>query len=238
MEKEIKKTEKVVGKAPTNMGKDKTHKAGGTFKPRFGDRPRQERRGFGERAPRAPKPHAHLFTKVLSVDRVGKTNTGGKVISFSAFSVVGDESGSVGVGLGKAKEVSAAVEKSKNLARKNMFTLPMKNLDTIPHNVYKKYCGTRVYLMKGKKGHIASNLAKNIFKAAGLKNMGAKALGARSIKNTAYAIIDALKSVESTAMIAERRNLKEKELLNRQKSLIYYGLLRQNGMHKQEKIKI
>lgn len=187
---------------------------------------------FGDNKSRFRKPPmkstGNLFTKVLSVNRVGSTNAGGKIISFSAFTVVGDENGSVGLGLGKAKEVSAAVEKSKILAKKNMINLPLKHLETIPHNMELKYRGTRIILKKGNKGHIASNLAKNIFKAAGLKNMVSKALGARSLKNTAYGIIEGLKKIESPSMIATRRNMSLKDLMTRKKNVIAYGLLRQN----------
>lgn len=174
------------------------------------------------------KPVSNLFSKILEVNRVGATNAGGKVISYSAFCVVGDEKGSVGLGLGKAKEVNTAVDKAKILAKKNMFKLPLHHLETIPHNIETKYRGTRVILRKGNKGHIASNLAKNIFKAAGLKNMVSKALGARSIKNTAYAIMNCLKEVESVEMIAARRGMKLQQLVNRKKDVISYGLMRQN----------
>jgi small subunit ribosomal protein S5 len=199
--------------------------------PRDNSRRPMTRKPFDKNRPRKPmmkKDGGNLFTKILEVSRVGATNAGGKIISYAAFSVVGNEKGSVGLGLGKAKEVSAAVEKSKALAKKNMITLPLKHLETIPHNAEVKYRGTRVILRKGNKGHIASNLAKTIFKAAGLKNMVSKALGARSVKNTAYAIMKCLKNIESPLMIAQRRNLKLEELMERKKNVIAYGLMRQN----------
>ena len=192
------------------------------------------KRPFDKNRPRRGpvKPVSNLFSKVLEVNRVGATNAGGKVISYSVFCVVGDEKGSVGLGLGKAKEVSSAVDKAKVLAKKNMITLPLPHLETIPHNAETKYRGTRVILRKGNKGHIASNLAKNIFKAAGLKNMVSKALGARSIKNTAYGIFNCLQKIESVGMIASRRNMKLQELINRKKNVISYGLMRQNKTKK------
>lgn len=202
---------------------------------------RGDKKSFGKkpfdkpRFKRTPKPTSNLFTKTLQVSRVGSTNAGGKIISYSAFSVVGNENGSVGLGLGKAKEVAAAVEKSKVLAKKNMITLPLKHLESIPHNSEIKYRGTRVILRKGNKGYIASNLAKNIFKAAGLKNMVAKALGARSTKNTAYGIIEGLKKIESVSMIAARRNMTLTDLINRKKNVISYGLIRQNKNKKNSK---
>ena len=109
-----------------------------------------------------------------------------------------------------------------------MFKLNLKHLETIPHNVELKYRGTKVILRKGNKGHIAGTVAKNIYRAVGLKNMVTKVLGARSIKNTAYGIIKALQQVESVSAIATRRNLTIKDLIERKKNVITYGLMRQN----------
>jgi small subunit ribosomal protein S5 len=175
-----------------------------------------------------PIPTSNLFSKILEINRVGATNAGGKVISYTAFCVTGDEKGSVGLGLAKAKEVNTAVDKAKTLAKKNMFKLNLKHLETIPHNVELKYRGTKVILRKGNKGHIAGTVAKNIYRAAGLKNMVTKVLGARSIKNTAYGIMKALQQVESVSTIATRRNLSLKDLIDRKKNVIAYGLMRQN----------
>lgn len=192
---------------------------------KFSDRPKFKRPPL--------KPVSNLFSKILEINRVAATNAGGKVVSYTAFCVVGDENGSVGLGLGKAKEVNTAVEKAKTLAKKNMFKINLRNLETIPHNVEVKYRGTRVILRKGNKGHIAGTVAKSIFKAAGLKNMVSKILGARSIKNTSYGIIEGLKQVESVSTIANRRSLPINELIERKKNVITYGLMRQNKNKKQ-----
>jgi small subunit ribosomal protein S5 len=219
-----------------------------------GPNPSMENRGFqGDRPPRGPndkkpfkkffdkpkfrrpplKPVSNLFSKILEINRVAATNAGGKVVSYTAFCVVGDENGSVGLGLGKAKEVNTAVEKAKTLAKKNMFKLNIKHLETIPHNVEVKYRGTRVILRKGNKGHIAGTVAKSIFKAAGLKNMVSKILGARSIKNTSYGIIEGLRQVESVSTIANRRSMPLNDLIERKRNVITYGLMRQNKNKKQ-----
>lgn len=163
-----------------------------------------------------------ILEKVLEVKRVLKTNAGGKVVSFSAFVVSGNKNGKVGLGFGKAKEVPDAVEKAKRSARKNMITLDINRLDKLPHNVNLKYCGTRVIMKQGNKGLIANNIAKNIFRAAGLKNVVCKVLGARSLKNTAYGILEAIsdKHMHSLSFIAKRRGLTIDELLERKRIVV------------------
>lgn len=188
---------------------------------RFG----RSRRDFNRRD--GGKPAPKLFSCIASIDRVSKGTSGGKSMSFSVVSIVGNENGQVGVGLGKGVDVSEAIEKSKNKAKKNMIILPMKNLDSITHDVLVKYCGTRILIKKGSAGHIASNLMKNIFKAAGLKNMVAKIIGtSSSVKKIAYGTIKALQSVESLDMIASRRGITVDELNKRRQDVINLGLVR------------
>src|SRR5512146_2823208 len=127
-----------------------------------------------------------LKERVISINRVAKVVKGGRRFSFSALVVVGDEAGHVGVGLGKANEVPAAIRKGNDQARKNMFKVPMIGA-TIPHDAT-GHSGT---------GVIAGGPVRAVVESAGIQDILSKCLGSSNKYNAVYATIRALKGLRS-----------------------------------------
>lgn len=136
--------------------------------------------------------------KVVQVNRVSKKTKGGNRISFSALVVVGDRKGRVGVGLGKAPDVSSAMKKGSTYAQKHLITVPMKGT-TIPHEVRIKWGAARVLLKPAPAGSgvIAGGSVRAVVEAAGVKDVVAKILGTNNQATNVYATIRALKLLKS-----------------------------------------
>ena len=151
--------------------------------------------------------------KVVSVRRVTKVVKGGRTLRFSALVVVGDKKGKVGIGMGKAKEVSQAIEKATTIAKKNMKPISMVN-GTIPHEVKGKFSTTNILMLPAKTGTgvIAGGAARSVLELAGVKDVISKSLGSNTKINVAKATLEALKSERTPAKIAALRGKKVEEL--------------------------
>jgi len=148
---------------------------------------------MGGRGGNFPPADKEFQDTVLQIRRVSKKAVGGNRISFTALIVAGDGKGKVGLGLGKAKDVSSAVQKGIRLAKKEMIIVPLKG-STIPHTVTAKYKGAKVLLKPGKIGDglVAGGVARTIAVSAGIKDLVAKILGSRNKMSNALAILKAL----------------------------------------------
>lgn len=131
-----------------------------------------------------------LNDKLISINRVAKVVKGGKRLSFSALVVTGDGQGHVGIGVGKANEVPAAIAKAGAIARKNLIAVPMVS-NTIPHETVAKFGAAKVLLKPTllSIGIIAGGSIRAVLEAAGVKNVLTKSLGSSSKINTAKATI-------------------------------------------------
>ncbi|OGG04062.1 30S ribosomal protein S5 [Candidatus Gottesmanbacteria bacterium RBG_16_37_8] len=132
--------------------------------------------------------------KVISVNRVSKKTTGGNKIGFSILVIVGDKKGRVGVGLGKAGDVSKAIKKGSTYARKHLINVPIVNT-TIPHQVLMKQ-GAAIVLLKPAPpgtGIRAGGSVRAVLEAAGIKNIVSKILGTDNQTSNVYATFAALK---------------------------------------------
>ena len=152
------------------------------------------------------KEEKDLDRKMISVRRVTKVVKGGRNMSFSAFVVVGDHKGKVGIGIGKAAETSIAIEKAFQAAKKNMITVAMVN-DTVPHEEKGQFGASTVLVIPAPEGTgiIAGGSSRAIFELAGYKNIVSKSFGARNKINTVKATINALKKMRTKEVIAEMR---------------------------------
>ncbi len=154
-----------------------------------------------------------LLDRVVKINRVAKVVKGGRNFSFSALVVVGDGEGSVGYGLGKAKEVPEAIRKGMDTAKKSMKKVSILN-GTIPYEVIGKAGAGRVLLKPASPGTgvIAGGGIRAVLEAAGVTDILTKCLGTHNTQNIVRATIQGLQSLETREAVALRRGLKAEEI--------------------------
>lgn len=157
---------------------------------------------------RVDKNETNLNDRVIHINRTSKVVKGGRRFSFSALIVVGDGSGNVGYGLGKAKEVPEAIRKGVEKAKKNMISVPLQGT-TIPYDVMGKYGAGKVLLLPASEGTgvIAGGAVRAILEVAGVSDILSKCLGSNNPHNVVKATIRALQQLKSPEEILARRGL-------------------------------
>jgi small subunit ribosomal protein S5 len=147
--------------------------------------------------------------RLVQIQRVSKVVKGGKKLSFRATVIVGNQNSQVGVGVGKADEVSTAVKKAVNNARKNLIRIPLTKAKTIPHNVIGVDGACKVLIRPAGPGTgvIAGSSIRIVLELAGIQNILAKQLGGNNLLNNARATIVALKSLKTAQQVAEERDI-------------------------------
>lgn len=155
-----------------------------------------------------------IVEDVVHVSRVTKVVKGGRKFSFSACLVAGNKAGMVGYGHGKAKEVPEARVKASQAARKNMIKVPLYQGRTIHHDVIGRSGSGCVVLRRAMPGTgiIAGGPMRKILECLGITDIVAKSLGSSNVYNMIAATFDALQSLNSPRMIAEKRGLKANEI--------------------------
>ena len=156
-----------------------------------------------------------LIEKVVSIQRVTKVTKGGRTFSFSAIVVVGDQNGVVGYGLGKGKEVTLAITKATDNAKKQLVRVPIFN-GTIPHEQYGKHGGARVFIRPASSGTgvIAGGAMRSIIEAVGIKDILAKSKGSTNPHNLVKATVEALVNLRDVNEIASIRGISVNKVFN------------------------
>jgi small subunit ribosomal protein S5 len=156
-----------------------------------------------------------LKDKLVAVNRVTKVTKGGRTFSFSAIVVVGDENGIVGHGLGKAKEVTEAIAKGIDDAKKNLIRVPILH-GTVPHIQKGKFSGARVLLRPASEGTgvIAGGAMRAVLESVGIHNVLAKSQGSSNPHNVVKATIDALAQMRDAVAVAKQRGVSLDKVFN------------------------
>ena len=156
---------------------------------------------------------SEFIEKVVYLNRVSKTVKGGRVMKFSALCVVGDGKGRVGFGLGKASEVSEAIRKGLEDAKKNITAVTLTGT-TIPHEVIGEFGAGRVLLKPAPEGTgvIAGGAVRAVVEAAGIKNIRTKCLRTNNPANVVAATMEGLKSLRDAAQVAAVRGKTPEEI--------------------------
>jgi small subunit ribosomal protein S5 len=156
-----------------------------------------------------------LKDKVVSINRVAKVTKGGRTFSFSALVVVGDGNGTVGFGLGKAREVQGAIAKGIDDAKKNLVKVPVLK-GTIPHDQLAEFDGAKVFIKPATEGTgvIAGGSMRAVLESAGIHNVLAKSLGSSNPHNVVKATVKALTLLRDPLTISRQRRVAMTKIFN------------------------
>ena len=157
-----------------------------------------------------------LTEKVVKIKRVSKVVKGGRRFSFSAIIVVGDGNGIIGFGLGKANEVTDAIAKGVDDAKKNLIKVPIQDGRTIPHNSFTKFGAAKVLLKPAAPGTgvLAGGAMRAVLESAGVKDVIGKSLGSSNPHNVVKATVKALAEMRTAKDVAELRKISLEKVFN------------------------
>lgn len=186
------------------------------------DKPKADRnnRGNGKKFERRPRKDRNneknsdgLDKKMVAVNRISKTVKGGRKMRFNAVVVVGDHNGRVGVGMGKATEVTLAIEKATVDAKHHLVNISLDGT-TIPHEIIGKFETTKILMMPSKEGNgvIAGGAVRDVVEMAGIKDITTKSYGSNNPVNCVKATFDGLMKLRSAEQIAAIRGKSVEEI--------------------------
>ena len=156
-----------------------------------------------------------LKDRLVAIKRVTKVTKGGRAFSFAAIVVVGNEDGVIGWGLGKANEVTAAIAKGVETAKKNLIKVPVHK-GTIPHEVSAKFGGSRIFLKPASEGTgvKAGGAMRAVLESVGVTDVLAKSKGSSNPHNLVKATIAALDELRSPMQVAQNRGVSVEKVFN------------------------
>ncbi len=156
-----------------------------------------------------------LKDRLVAINRVTKVTKGGRAFSFAAIVVVGNENGVVGWGLGKANEVTTAIAKGVEAAKKNLIKVPVLK-GTIPHEQIARYSGSEVFMKPASSGTglVAGGAMRAVLESAGIRDVLAKSKGSSNPHNLVKATIAALKEMRDARTVAQQRGITLDKVFN------------------------
>lgn len=156
-----------------------------------------------------------MVEKLVAVNRVAKVVKGGRIFSFTALTVVGDGSGRIGFGRGKAREVPAAIAKAMEQAKRNMIRVELKDGHTLQHAVKSAHGASTVFMQPASEGTgiIAGGAMRAVFEVLGVKNVLAKSYGSTNSVNVVRATFKGLLDMSSPEKIALKRGKTVEQIL-------------------------
>lgn len=208
--------EQAVGTTPApqqSHGTRTPRRDGGGTAPRGSQRPGRRDGASSRRGSDAPAEDGpQLVEKVVYVNRCAKVVQGGRRFSFSALVVVGDKNGKVGYGFGKANEVSDAIRKGTDAAKRAMKPVVVVN-ETLPHEIYSEFGGAKIVLKPAAPGTglVAGEKVRAVLEAAGVSNVIAKSLGSSNAANVVKATMQAMLVMRTADQVLSARGKKKRE---------------------------
>ena len=156
-----------------------------------------------------------LKDRLVAINRVTKVTKGGRTFSFAAIVVVGNENGIVGWGLGKANEVTTAIAKGVEAAKKNLIQVPVLK-GTIPHEQVARFGGAEVFMKPASSGTglVAGGAMRAVLESVGVRDVLAKSKGSSNPHNLVKATIAALKEMRDARAVARQRNVSMDKVFN------------------------
>lgn len=157
-----------------------------------------------------------LQEKLVSVKRTAKVVKGGRIFGFAAIVVIGDSRGRIGFGMGKSREVPAAIQKAMESGRRNMYRIPLKG-STIQHPIIGRHGATKVVMIPAGEGTglIAGGAMRAVCEVIGIRDILAKCIGSRSPVNVVRATLKALTEMTTPEDIAAKRGLNVDQIVKK-----------------------
>ena len=152
---------------------------------------------------------------VIKINRTAKVTSRGKRFRFSALVAIGDRKGHIGIGLGKSNEVISAIQKGKDIARRNIVKVPTIN-GTVPHKIIGKHGASRVIIKPAAPGTgiIAGGGVRAVMEQVGIHNVLTKRYGSKNSSNMVFATMDGLLNLKDAVAIANKRGIKIGEVFS------------------------
>ena len=152
---------------------------------------------------------------VIKINRTAKVTSRGKRFRFSALVAIGDAKGHIGIGLGKSNEVISAIQKGKDIARRNIVKIPVIN-GTVPHKIIGKHGASRVIIKPASPGTgiIAGGGVRAVMEQVGIHNVLTKRYGSKNSSNMVFATLNGLLNLKDAVAIANKRGIKIGEVFS------------------------
>ena len=152
---------------------------------------------------------------VIKINRTAKVTSRGKRFRFSALVAIGDAKGHIGIGLGKSNEVISAIQKGKDIARRNIVKIPVIN-GTVPHKIIGKHGASRVIIKPAAPGTgiIAGGGVRAVMEQVGIHNVLTKRYGSKNSSNMVFATMNGLLNLKDAVAIANKRGIRIREVFN------------------------